>query len=243
MSNYFFIFFTLHLKNIFYFYNFKNIFNLLIIFHIHNGVFFMEKFTTYYILLEEIAKEGCPICSLSNKTQNAFIENLFYENVNEPHLRKKLRSSLGFCAEHSKLVLAFGDALGTSIIMNDIITDVLNTLENYNFEFIPADCPVCIEVRKAEQRYIDEFIQFASDNELQNTYKNSSFLLCLNHYCRLICKLKKNKQKIYHTIQLEKLRRLKFELSEFIRKNNYSNKDEEIKSEGNAWIRAIKFLT
>ncbi len=85
-----------------------------------------------YKLLEACRAEGCPICRLEQQSVERYLDNHFYENVNSPSWRKRLRTSLGFCHEHAWLGVnqRLGDALGYAIIYHDIVNTVLNRLNN-----------------------------------------------------------------------------------------------------------------
>lgn len=63
-----------------------------------------------------------------------YLDNHFYENVNSPAWRDRLRASLGFCHEHAWLGVnqRLGDALGYTIIYHDIINTILNQLSDDN---------------------------------------------------------------------------------------------------------------
>jgi hypothetical protein len=85
----------------------------------------------YYKLLEACRESGCPVCRVEQEIVRRYIENQFYENVNSPKWRDRLRASLGFCHEHAWLAVdrRLGDALGFSIIYRDILNSVLTRLE------------------------------------------------------------------------------------------------------------------
>ena len=85
-----------------------------------------------YNLLEACRAEGCPICRLEQKSEERYLDQHFYENVNSPRWRDRLRGSLGFCREHTWLGVdrRLGDALGYSIIYRDILNSILNQLKN-----------------------------------------------------------------------------------------------------------------
>ncbi len=87
---------------------------------------------TVYKLLEACREPGCPVCRLEQHSVERYLDNQFYENVNAPAWRDRLRSSLGFCREHSWLTVnqRLGDALGFSIIYHDVINSILNQLNN-----------------------------------------------------------------------------------------------------------------
>jgi hypothetical protein len=59
-----------------------------------------------------------------------YLDHQFYENVNAPKWRDRLRASHGFCHEHAWLGVnqRLGDALGYSIIYRDIVNSILTQL-------------------------------------------------------------------------------------------------------------------
>ncbi len=85
-----------------------------------------------YNLLEACREGGCPICRLEQKSVERYLDHHFYENVNSPRWRDRVRASLGFCREHAWLGVdqRLGDALGYSIIYRDILNSILNQLKD-----------------------------------------------------------------------------------------------------------------
>ena len=83
---------------------------------------------TVYKLLEACRESGCPVCRLEQRSVERYLDSQFYENVNSPKWRDRLRASLGFCREHAGLAIdkRLGDALGFSIIYRDVINSILN---------------------------------------------------------------------------------------------------------------------
>lgn len=80
-----------------------------------------------YNLLEACRADGCPVCRLEQDSVVRYLDNQFYENVNSPKWRDRLRASLGFCREHAWLGVnrRLGDALGYSIIYHDLLNSIL----------------------------------------------------------------------------------------------------------------------
>jgi hypothetical protein len=89
--------------------------------------------------LEACREKGCPICRLEQKSVERYLDQHFYESVNSPRWRDRLRASLGFCREHAWLGVdqRLGDALGYSIIYRDILNSILNQLEDGNSPAAP----------------------------------------------------------------------------------------------------------
>ncbi len=94
----------------------------------------MRNDPTYFALVEACAQPGCPVCRLEQQSVERYLDHLFYENVNDGGLRAHLRASLGFCREHTHLLLqaGAGDALGMSIIYHDVFGAVLSRLSGEN---------------------------------------------------------------------------------------------------------------
>lgn len=87
--------------------------------------------STAYKLIEACHEQGCPVCRLEQQAAERYLDNHFYENVNSPAWRDRLRLSLGFCHEHAWLGVnqRLGDALGYTIIYHDMINTVINKLD------------------------------------------------------------------------------------------------------------------
>ena len=84
--------------------------------------------STAYKILEACREPGCPVCRLEQQGVERYLDNHFYENVNSPSWRERLRLSLGFCHEHAWLGVnqRLGDALGYAIIYHDILNTILS---------------------------------------------------------------------------------------------------------------------
>src|SRR5919106_2474428 len=91
----------------------------------------LPNFTAYQ-LLDACRERGCPVCRVEQKSVERYLDNQFYENVNSPKWRDRLRASLGFCHEHAWLAVdkRLGDALGFAIIYHDIVNTILNQLDH-----------------------------------------------------------------------------------------------------------------
>lgn len=85
-----------------------------------------------YKLLEACHAAGCPVCRVEQESVERYLDNQFYENVNSPRWRERLRASLGFCHEHAWLAAdkRLGDALGFTIIYHDIVNNILKQLND-----------------------------------------------------------------------------------------------------------------
>lgn len=81
-------------------------------------------------ILEACAQPGCPLCRLAQSATARFLDNLFYEMVNDAGMRGQLRDSLGFCKTHTRLLLdtSLRDPLGLTIVYHDVLNAILSSL-------------------------------------------------------------------------------------------------------------------
>ena len=87
---------------------------------------------TAHQLSEACRKPGCPVCRLEGQRVERYLDQHFYENVNSPAWRDRVRASLGFCREHAWLAVdqRLGDPLGFSILYHDIVNSLLKQLSD-----------------------------------------------------------------------------------------------------------------
>jgi len=218
------------------------------------------KHTTYFNLVDAFKEEGCPICYLIKKSIHQSMDAFLYENVNNPEIRKYIRSTLGFCNKHAWQLRQFGDGFGLSIIYQDLIGILLEKLAAIGnnaateksikkmlkvsdirlFKKINENCDFCKKAREVEERNIVEFLEDFYEAELHVAF-TVGFGLCLPHMLIAIDKSKDIQLScdIVKT-ESEKLKKLSEELQEFCKKHNYQFSKEGFGKEGNSWIRVIE---
>jgi len=69
------------------------------------------------------------MCEAEQRDSHQYLDTLLYENVNDGNLRAHLIKSGGFCGRHARMLLQFGDGLGTAILYMDQIKAVLKFIE------------------------------------------------------------------------------------------------------------------
>jgi uncharacterized protein DUF6062 len=228
---------------------------------------------TAHKLLEACRAPGCPICRLEQGSVERYLDHQFYENVNSPKWRDKLRASLGFCHEHAWLGVdkRLGDALGSSIIYRDIVNHILRDLDSSGSPrpaarslgtllrqipeqartmietmlaaFTPRKhCPVCEHREETTRATISILVEELKATEIKEALQASEGL-CLPHL-RLTLEHVRDASvcETLLTIQRGKLERLRAELDEFIRKNDYQLIEAGFGVERDAWLRAIAMV-
>jgi Family of unknown function (DUF6062) len=229
--------------------------------------------STIYKLVEACREPGCPVCRLEQQGLERYLDNQFYENVNSPAWRDRLRASHGFCHEHAWLAVnkRLGDALGFSIIYHDILNSLLNSLNHTagamqsvrrrgsvlgrapdslreRIRRIIASltprkaCPACQHREEIMRDLLSALVQDLLAPDLREALQASEGL-CLSHLTLALGYVKDNST--YETLlalHRANLERLRDELAEFIRKNDYQMIKKGFGNEGDAWLRAISLV-
>jgi hypothetical protein len=213
-------------------------------------------------LLDACKEPGCPICRLGAQTVRRYMRSLFYENVNDLKTRDIIVKSLGFCGEHTRLLLSarIADGLGNAIIYEHLVKVVLRELPKNAAAGKPADlakrlrrfisgsdglgqCPVC--TRRAE--IVDyNIIQISRslDNETLRLALEASDGFCFLHLAQTLERTPKPADiDFLLTLTRQKLETRQAELAEVIRKNDHHNRGELITDEeALAWKKAASLL-
>jgi len=77
---------------------------------------------------------GCPICRLQREAERRYLENLLWENVNDPATREQWVAGMGFCPRHAYALQRleqqrYGDGLGNAILYEDLLQRLIPILE------------------------------------------------------------------------------------------------------------------
>jgi hypothetical protein len=216
----------------------------------------MEKHQSFFNLVDAF-KEGCPICFLVKKGGNKFMDDLLYENVNDPGVREHIRRSAGFCNKHAWQMHKIGDGFGLGIIYEDLLRIVLEKApvrddssasikkELFDVRGIQSKCSciVCDQEKTIEKQYCSLFIKSLNDPEFLAQYRNAVSGLCFPHIFSILKESGADEtQRTIVQIEMDKAHTLLDELRVFVKKHDYRFEKEGFGSEGNSWIRAIEKL-
>jgi len=205
--------------------------------------------STFHDLVEACQQSGCPVCRVEARILERYIDNLFYESVNDIKTRERLRASLGFCREHARMAMdkRLGNALGFAIIYQDVITNILRGFEKDTSiakTLTPREgCMVCHQREETAQLVVSAFVEGLIDPQLADALRPSDGL-CMPHLKKTFESIRDQAAAdLLLSLHREKLELLRGELTEFIRKNDYRFKDEAFGTESNSWKRAVNKLT
>jgi hypothetical protein len=230
-----------------------------------------RKWISFYDLRDACALAGCPVCTLQSRAAARYLDNLFYERVNDVPTRLRLHQSLGLCPLHAWQATRVRDSeSGLAIIYEDLLHTCQKRLRHtlkavrrlapakgwfdrwrakINGQPRPphvlrttAPCPICDHVQFFEELYLRELLDFFTDGDLLRAFEKS-FGLCLPHVDRAIGLFPDhvNLRQLLEA-QLKKIEGLRSELQEYLRKLDYRYADEPKGAEVTAWRRAVEMM-
>ncbi|RLC65973.1 MAG: hypothetical protein DRI48_05795 [Chloroflexi bacterium] len=212
----------------------------------------------YPDLIKACSGPGCPLCRLSLAFGRDYLDSTMYERVNDPGVRRALRDARGYCNTHAwMLTEGRGVVLGSAIILRDVLNTVLEVTD-----VVPrgqdtrqqaqhllrrlrptAECPACAHCRAMEDTAIQTLLKYLDDARLAEALAETSGL-CLAHFSRALELVEEfdQLQRLLH-FQRQALQKLRDELSELIRKQDYRFIDERRGQEGDSWLRATGIVS
>lgn len=201
----------------------------------------------------------CPICQVVGESVTKHVDALFYERVNDIETREAIRKAKGFCRFHARLVSQQADALGTALILQDILINELRAIDAHEldrprpgtgllsrlFDSAPtspsglAPCPICLAEQTMEEHAADSLVCALSDRKFVLIFRGSTGL-CLPHF-RLVHARCADEAAWAIVLEMarDSMTRLSGELGELARKTDYRFTDEQIGAESDSWRRAL----
>lgn len=205
-----------------------------------------SKDLIYVSLVQAIQRGGCPICRLVSEAEEQSIRSLLYEHVNDPHMRKKIVESMGFCPYHFWMLVdlaledpSLGGGLGPAIILEDLITRYLEVSTSPS-----AECFLCKQRREFEEIYIKSFAEKLGCTDILQRYRSAkNSILCRKHFNAIANLVPSDEvRREFIEIQRSKLIDLRDLIRRYIDKHDYRCREHITREEGEAWIRAVEFF-
>jgi hypothetical protein len=228
------------------------------------------KSSVYFGLLEACEKDGCPVCRIMEEASASYLDTLFYEQVSDIGVRRKLRRARGLCNWHSERVSHLTTAaLGVAIIAQDLLEEEIarlaelqrqpfwrrrstGVLGRLSLQALSAylrgwrqrgSCPACQVVGQHEQHALETLLNFFEEQVFARRFADTVFGVCLPHLVRAAERYPSHSGLVaLIEAQRGKYAGLVVELAEFCRKHDYRFSRETWGLESGAWQRAIEVL-
>jgi len=188
----------------------------------------------FFDIKDVLSESGCPVCLLRYRYEGQYLDTLFYENVNDPDLREKLRRNGGFCSSHVKLIYEKKPSvLGISIVFSDLINNII-----FEGEAPESHCPLC-RGWKQKEVFIHRVLR-DHWNEFKKVWGKRTFL-CRKHLKTLPWEEGVRQEMTAFTER--SLTAITQDLSTFIRKFDYLAPTGSIsKEESMSWQEVLEFF-
>jgi hypothetical protein len=221
----------------------------------------MTKPFSYYDLIEWFANSGCAVCNLLLRDGERFLDSLLYEYVTETETNQAIRAGRGFCNAHSwQLTQYRGGVLGIAILYEAALDEVItitqqasqgssglsrllnkNGVSSLSRALEPTGpCLACEVLAQSERDYTQAIGRYIDEADMDKAYRQSDGL-CLPHF-RMALRETPHQERLI-AIQMTHWGKLRAELQEFMRKNDFNYAAEAMGVEGDSWLRAIARLS
>lgn len=223
--------------------------------------------TSYFNLLEAFPQRGCAICTILLQATRHRLDSLLYEYVTDPAIHHKLRASRGLCNEHGRQLAALQQGLGTAILMEAALDEVLQLIDQSlsstgQWRKLPRalslqppqaalaqaldptqPCFICQHQHEQADYLAATLGASITDERLQAAYRASDGL-CLPHFKLTL----QQTPRADHAQRLADIQRqiwqaLRDDLRELMRKSNVQGQREAFGAEGDSWRRALARLS
>jgi hypothetical protein len=202
----------------------------------------MEKHTAYYNLIEQLSREGCPVCEQVLESLTSFLDSYLYEGVNDRDNWNHLVASDGYCPRHCSMMEGFSDGLAVSLFYGHLYKERLKGLGKSEKRGLFASkkiepCPACTYEAEIESTQVLLFTQAMGESDFREAYEKNDGL-CLLH-TRQACALAGDHVEPLKVLAQKKLGPVIAELDEYVRKSDHRN-TEKMGAEGAAWKQALR---
>jgi hypothetical protein len=153
-------------------------------------------------LADAFEGSGCPLCADVARANDAYLESILSESVNDVGFRGVLDAGRGFCATHARAVLDAdrrrSGTLGAAILLRATLLVRLRELERAAGAagrnrarqiaaagVLPA-CPACSRQERHEAGVLDGLASLVADPAWANAVGAAPF--CLDHLVRLLAR-------------------------------------------------------
>jgi hypothetical protein len=231
-----------------------------------------NKTMAYFDVIEACGQAGCPLCRLNQRTAERYVDSVLYEMVNDPKVRADFAASRGYCNRHAWLMPeGHGRSLGIAMLQRTALIAALEALDEAGYrtpghllrrmlsgdanggspatrDLVAAlepqvECSVCQQEADMEGVALNALLDHLDEADMARAFEQSAGL-CLPHFRRALALIQDEKTFArFGQMQRAHLERLRAELSEFIRKNDYRYIAEGYGAEGDSWLRATGIVS
>lgn len=218
----------------------------------------------HHAWIEALQKPGCALCRLAEHSSQRYIATLFDEAVMDVAHRDTWRAARGLCPWHAtvalqtpqsanSVALLYADVLRHDLMQLAALTAPVSSRWRWRAhrplrQRLQAwlrtwsqqpPCPVCVLWQTQECLYVQTLLNAWPDAAMVHAFTASAGL-CWAHTRRLVERGQQHPHlQAVLAVQQAHLQRLRGELAEFIRKQDYRFAREAYGPEADAWRRVV----
>ena len=179
-------------------------------------------------LLEVLRRPACAACERAAHAGRQYLRGVLGDGVNDVQVRAVWRRDGGLCAAHWRVWRSLeSPPLPTAILLHDLLGAHLDV------PVARPACPACAVATKEAARTLRALVRLQPAALEAALTGDARGFLCLEHLAEL-------PQGFTRERFTARLRSLREELAEAIRKADYRFANELAGSEADAWLRAIR---
>ena len=226
----------------------------------------MSRTSAYSDLIAACREAGCPICRLSERASDRYINAILDDGVNDVDVQLRFVASRGLCNRHAvRLVDRSDRVVSIAHLYRAVIDNVLSSIKGEaeviehalrrkwpgteRQRFLAAmlnphrECPACEQQAAIEHMTLLELGKCLFELEFVEAFEESSGL-CLPHF-RQALTLTRDEAAALQLIELQRehFARLRDQLAEFIHENDNRFSGEGPSADGDSWLRAIGIVS
>jgi hypothetical protein len=142
---------------------------------------------------------ACSVCLFVRAAVARYVGSLFYERVNDVATREELRKAGGFCRYHAQTISDHADALGSAIILEDLVKQTVREIQAGEFigeapghpllrffdgrrgEGATPACPICVKEDELDELGVHALCEALPNEEFKKLFEESSGV-CIPHF-------------------------------------------------------------
>jgi hypothetical protein len=204
----------------------------------------------------------CPVCRFVARGMKDYVDALFYERVTDVPTRQAIRDARGFCRRHARMVSLQADALGTTLIMEDILKNDLRDMTAGRYDQ-PSEatglisrllgqkgpgvrggasqpkCPLCATEHEMDEAAVDGLLQGLGNPDFADQIGRSAGL-CMPHFRLAFDRAEEVEGwETLHEAQKRALTELVDRLHALARTHDYRFRDEAKDADAGSWREAL----
>ncbi len=223
----------------------------------------MNSSSRHHDLLKAFSEAGCPICKLLLRDNDRDMFNLYQDRINKVETHLQFRAGRGLCNDHAwQMAQAKGGSISVAVMYESTLLELLKHADQIKPGGLgrllkngagsqaadalepTGECTLCTSMNKNESYYVYIMMENIRDEALRRAMEESSAGICLPH-TRMVLRALSNADDVrwLTDFQVRKWHALQDDINHFTDNVRDNIPQEQMGSEGDSWLRAVRYLS